>query len=110
MGIPAIMERRSKSRKRLTGLMPGRLSIESTAVDVHCKPVDLSESGLGIVSETPLEVGSILTLHLPGNPITLEVRWSEQDFGRRDLMRYGLELKSHGVNLYECFEECGVLK
>ncbi len=110
MGIPAIIERRNASRKKLSGLLPARLSVESTMVDISCKPVDVSDHGLGIITETHLAIGTLVVLHLPGSPLILEVKWSEQDFGRRDLKRYGLELKSGGESIARKFEEAGCLK
>lgn len=98
------MERRSLKRKKLTGLLPGGL-FNQDKERIDCKPVDISEHGLSIISSMLLKPGDIITLAVKNNPIDLHVAWSKPDFGKQDLYRYGLSPSKPHLNLIELFEE-----
>ncbi|TWW08013.1 hypothetical protein E3A20_28580 [Planctomyces bekefii] len=97
-------------RKRLTGLLPARLQLESTKADIICKPVDVSAHGLGIVASKEIEVGAVLSLQLKDHPVSLKVAWSQPDFGKQNMHRYGLVALDQSVNLEDLFIAAGCLK
>jgi hypothetical protein len=111
MAIPQVFERRIHRRKKLTGLLPGRLSAGKGADVIRCKPVDISETGLGILTDAKLEVGTPLILSTEEHIIHLKVIWKNPDFSKSDLYRFGLELtdSSTKYNLEEIFEKAGCL-
>ncbi len=109
MALALFAEKRLQQRRRLTGLLPGRLKTED-GKDISCQPVNVSENGLGILTDSLLSIGDILTLFLKEDAIQLKVVWIKEDFGRRDFKRYGLEaLKSEVPNLENVFVEAGCL-
>jgi hypothetical protein len=103
-----LKERRTSERKRLTGLMPGRLQINGK--EVSARPVDISSSGIGIITAAEFTVGAVATLAIGSELIPMEVKWGEQDFGKRDMWRYGLVCTNPKINLEEEFQEAGCLK
>ncbi len=109
MGLPAFKERRF-SRRRLTGLLPGRLIMGQTRKDLVCKPVDVSEHGLGILSADQIANGTLVVLVLKNREVMLQIAWGQQDFGKRDLFRYGLVCKEQQENLETIFENAGCFK
>ena len=109
MGKPLLAEKRLSERRRLTGLIPGKM-ITAHDKSIDCKPVDISEHGLGVISDTELAVGSVITLETHDNSIRLEVIWQQPDFSKRDLHRYGLVTKDQKANLLEIFSEAGCLR
>lgn len=109
MGTPLLAEKRLSERRRLTGLMPGKV-VSSQEKLIDCRPVDISEHGLGIISNTELSVGSIIILETHDNAIRLEVIWQQPDFSKRDLHRYGLVTKDQKANLLKIFSEAGCLR
>ncbi len=107
----AFKERRANKRQNLTGLMPGRLFLPSTNKTISARPVDVSEKGLGILSGEKLEEGLELKLAVEKKKlISLHIVWRKDDFGKRDLYRYGLECKDSTINLIQIFSESGCLK
>ena len=111
MAIPKAFERRISRRKKLTGLLPGRLSLKEGEAAIHCKPVDVSDHGLGLISDAQLEVGTQLKLTMPEEVILFKVVWKQPDFGKSDLYRFGLEIVApkRGFDLEELFEQMGCL-
>lgn len=103
------IEKRFHQRKRLTGLLPGPLSRQSSSL-VDCKPVDISELGLGIISADLLEVGEVLTLKTKDTRLELEVVWAKKDFGKQDLYRYGLVSIDPTQRITDIFQKSGCLK
>lgn len=103
-----LKERRISERKRLTGLMPGRLIVNNK--DAVVKPLDISEHGLGIICAAQFTVGSKAALIIGDRQIPLEVIWGEQDFGKHDMWRYGLVCTDQRVNLENEFRQAGCLK
>lgn len=109
MGLPLFSEKRMEQRKRLTGLLPGRLKT-STGLDVSCQPVNVSQNGLGILTDLPLSTGDVVTLFLRDESVDLKVVWIKEDFGRREFKRYGLESsKTESINLESIFIDAGCL-
>lgn len=107
----AFKERRTSARQNLTGLMPGRLFHRATDKTISARPVDVSERGLGLLSGEKLDEGLELALAVDKKKIILlRVVWRKDDFGKRDLYRYGLECKDSTINLIQIFSENGCLK
>ncbi|MEY4631915.1 MAG: hypothetical protein RIQ81_2035 [Pseudomonadota bacterium] len=107
----AFKERRTSARQTLTGLMPGRLFVIANDKTLSARPVDVSEKGLGVLLGEKLEEGVELGLAVEKKKvITLRVVWCKEDFGKRDLYRYGLECKDSTINLMRIFSESGCLK
>lgn len=110
MGLAKFKERRFSDRKRLTGLLPGRLLLTASKVDVNGRPVDVSPSGLGIVVSKELEAGTEISLILREQTIRLQVAWGQRDFGKQDMFRYGLVTLDPEINLEEIFVSSGCLR
>lgn len=101
-------ERRVAERKRLTGLMPGRFNMNGK--DVSARPVDLSEHGLGVLVAKEFAVGTKASLVIKDTVIPLEIKWTQQDFGKHDLWRYGLICTDESLDLIELFTDTGCFK
>ena len=110
MGMPIFAEQRISPRRKLSGLLPGKLTVVGATSSLACKPVDISAHGLGIVSMELLAVGAMIALKTPRDDIMLEVVWGKPDFGKRDLLRYGLVVVDSTVNLETVFAVAGCLK
>lgn len=110
MGLADLMERRGSPRKKLTGLFPGKLTVQSTGDGLDAKPMDISASGLGIVSSEQLDSDAIILLKTHSHAIEFKVAWKKRDFEKSDLFRYGLEVVDHSINLEEVFHAAGCLK
>lgn len=109
MARPLFIDKRLKPRKMLTGLLPGPL-VDGNGQKVNCKPVDISETGLGILTGELLNVGDQLYLQAPEKTVVLEVSWGKRDFGKQNLYRYGLSLEESQDNLEAIFTSTGCLK
>lgn len=101
-------EKRFSTRRKLNGLLPGRVLLGSQEIII--KPVDVSTDGLGIVTDLQLREGSVIRLQNGSDEIELEVIWSKKDFGKRDLFRYGLMVKTPGIDLESLFDSTGCLR
>lgn len=110
MGLALFKERRLSLRRKLTGLLPGRITTEDTGVVVVGKPVDISPQGLGLVVAKEIEPGTVLILHAKEHPIRLQVAWGQPDFGKQDMFRYGLVTLDQSDNMEELFIETGCLR
>ncbi len=110
MGLALFKEKRLSQRRRLTGLLPGRLVYGKSRLDVFCKPVDLSVNGLGIVLAKEIEAGTNMVLLLQNREVSLQVAWGQPDFGKQDMYRYGLVTLDPADNLEEIFLASGCLK
>lgn len=110
MGLADLMERRGNPRKKLTGLFPGKLSLQSSGESLQAKPMDISVSGLGIVSSEQLDTDEIILLKTHSITIEFKVAWKKRDFEKSDLYRYGLDAVDSSLNLEEIFHAAGCLK
>lgn len=95
-------ERRLIKRRRLTGLLPGPVVIGNSEERLHCKPIDISETGIGLLISKELKVDSILYMVVDKIKIPLKVKWIQADFAKSDRFRYGLECQSD-INIEELF-------
>lgn len=105
-----LKERRLNTRKRLTGLLPGRLMLTESEKNINCRPVDISKDGLGILSEELLDIGTKISLVGQDININFEIRWSKRDFGKHDLFRYGLATIDDWLRVDLEFQRAGCLK
>jgi hypothetical protein len=105
-----LKERRLKARKKLTGLLPGRMVNMSTERPISCRPIDISDFGLGILTADELPMGTQLVLVLPQKSVKFKVVWVAEDFGKNNLKRYGLASEEQDVNVEVLFTEAGCLK
>ena len=103
-------ERRLSTRKKLTGLLPGKIFNNRTEQPVDCRPVDISKDGVGVLSEATLKIDDKLTLKLPDGEISLKVMWKKQDYGKQNLQRYGLVTEDSSIDLEDIFMQAGCLK
>ena len=111
MGLPDIKERRVSRRRKLTGLLPGRLVNSATQVDLSaCKPVDISRNGMGIIVAEQLDLGTKVALILAETQIEFQIAWSRPDFGKQDKFRYGLVTLDQKVDLEQIFIDANCLK
>ena len=110
MGIALFKERRFSSRRKLSGLLPGKLSISGQKYPLKCRPTDVSAQGLGIVANIEIPIGSMATLETDTQSVLLEVIWVAPDFGKQDLFRYGLLSLNPDVSIEELFVTYGCLK
>ena len=103
-----LKERRISERKKLTGLLPGKLQI--TGKDVIAKPVDISEHGLGLLMSAEFKIGAKAELILKDSVIPFEVKWIEPDFGKNDMWRYGIVCTDTAIDIISIFAKTGCLK
>ena len=106
MALPLFQEKRLSKRRQVTGLLKGRLQSQD-GKDISCRTKDVSRHGLGIVSQDFLKQGDVLTLSMKDHVVLLEVVWTRQGFGRRDMYQYGLATRTTEHDLENIFEECG---
>ena len=109
LGNLKLKERRTNNRKLLTGLLPGKMRRNQLDRCISCKPIDVSEHGLGILSAEQISDGETLTLEIGDEKVVFEVLWSKPDFGKFDLIRYGLVCSSKDKNIADVFLKAGML-
>jgi hypothetical protein len=110
MGLALFKERRLSQRRKLTGLLPGRLLVDGSGLQITGRPVDISSQGMGLVVAKEIEPGTVLVLHTKDRPVRLQVAWGQPDFGKQDMFRYGLVTLDQADNLEEIFIEGGCLR
>jgi hypothetical protein len=109
MGLALFKERRIVNRRRLTGLLPGRMVNAETGKDMAVKPVDISPNGLGIIIDSELEPGMEIHLKIKDRDIKFQVAWGQPDFGKNDRFRYGLVTLEPSDDIEKEFLESGCL-
>lgn len=110
MGLALFKDRRIGDRRKLTGLMPGRLVLNETGEELSCRPVDVSNFGLGVLIAKEIDPGKTITLVMKDGKIELQVAWAQPDFGKQDMFRYGLVSVDPTRNLEATFVEHGCLR
>jgi len=103
-----LKERRLSERKKLTGLLPGRFTVNGKPMDA--KPIDISSHGLGVIMSEEIQEGTKASLVISGREVPFEFQWGTQDFGKHDLWRYGLVCTATDVDLEAEFSATGCLK
>lgn len=109
MALPLFKEKRIGLRRRLSGLMPGKLTIEGKHA-VSARPVDVSTHGLGVIIAEELIPGTMMHLETPKGAIKLRIAWRQPDFGKRDMFRYGLVTDDNSIDLEDVFLKTNCLK
>lgn len=110
MGLALFKDRRINNRKKLTGLMPGRLILDVTKEELSCRPVDVSNSGVGILIPKEIEPETKITMYLSDQEIVFKVAWVRRDFGKQDIFRYGLAAVDTALDIESIFIKHGCLK
>ena len=110
MGLALFKDRRIGERRKLTGLMPGRLFLKESGEELSCRPVDVSTFGLGVLISKEIQPGEVLTLLVKSTKIQLQVAWTQPDFGKQDMFRYGLVSVDTDHNLEQLFVDNGCLR
>jgi hypothetical protein len=110
MGIALFKEKRISSRRKLTGLLPGKIVFPNAKGPVTCRATNVSAHGLGVVANVEIALGSKAFLETDQRIIDLEVIWIAPDFGKQDMFRYGLVTIDQDVNIEELFIRSGCLK
>lgn len=103
-----LKERRVEERKKLTGLLPGRFTVNGKIVDA--RPFDISKHGIGLIMAEDFKDGTKASLTISGREIEMEFKWGAPDFGKHDLRRYGLVCLSDEIDLEAEFLASGCLK
>ena len=103
-----LKEKRWSVRSQLTGAAPGLMKVEEREEPLNYRPVDVSESGLGIVCAYQLQVGSKVVLLSAQEDCHFEVAWHKKiaDIGP-EAFQIGMRLISKNVNLIRAFIEAG---
>jgi hypothetical protein len=114
MALPAFKERRLSERSQLSGLLPGRLTIENLKPNIICRAVDVSTHGLGIVIQAIIkeDMTAKLECNVKGKiqVVDMKVAWAKPDFGKQDLYRGGLVTLDPNVDLESIFLITGCIK
>jgi len=110
MALPLFREKRFAPRKKLTGLLPGKLLLKETSENLQCKLVDVSRHGLGLTTKSELKFGDKVVLIIEEQSLSFKVAWIQHDFGKQDLFRVGLLCDDINVDIIEVFTEAGCLK
>ena len=106
-----LQERRDGKRFHQTGLMPGKIYTAEGEKPLSCRPVDVSKNGMGILVSERLNEGDIIIMELGDQRLVhLKIVWKKVDFGKQDLMRYGLQTEDPEVDLVQIFKKAGMLK
>ncbi len=110
MGIALFKEKRFGSRRKLSGLLPGRIVVEGFKSPLRCRPTDVSTNGIGIIANAKLSLGTFVTLETDTLSIRMEIVWVAPDFGKHEMFRYGLIASDPQVNIEELFVTYGCLR
>lgn len=106
------MEKRQYKRYYGKGRLPGRLSLESDKNHLIQKSevIDVSERGLGILTDSSYPKGSRLQLVVAGSqPISLEVIYCYLEHGHSTaLYNIGLFARSENVSIAKLLAKYGV--
>ena len=107
--------RRMNTRRRLSGLLPGKMLVQRTARHMSGRVVDVSHDGMGVLSSTHLLIGDTITLTTPTKMIILKVNDKKKDYAKSSRYRYSLVLDREGeydqgdMDLEEVFVNSGCM-
>ena len=110
MGLALFKERRISERRKLTGLLPGRLRNLAIDSDVDCKLIDVSEHGIGVIMDKDVNHETQFALVLKDQTIPMTIQWSKPDFGKSDSFRFGLVCNDPSIDLVAIFSAAGCLE
>ena len=103
-------ERRFSQRLKLSGLMPGKVTVALTGKCISCRPVDVSQHGLGMLTTEKLLENDEICIALPEQVIRMRIAWKRPDFGKSDLTRYGLMCLDESVDVESLFRDAECLR
>lgn len=101
-------DNRKHVRHPLTGDLGGSL-VSAGGSAVPCVAVDVSASGMRVVSGIDLENGARMTLNIGTRKIQLEVVWCVKDKERKGRFSSGLRRLVETDNLELAFVELGLI-
>ena len=100
---------RMTERRRLSGLLPGKMLHVGSERFVSARAVDVTSQGIGILSSHHLNEGDEVLLTVRGSSVELVVHYKKRDYAKSSRFRYGLILKesSSDHDLMAIFESSG---
>lgn len=102
---------RLADRKRLSGLLPGRMQRVGSPNYITGRAVDVSSQGIGILSQNFLREGDEVILTTRHHVTHLVVHYKKRDYKKNNRYRYGLILaKNHEQDdhdLIKIFDQSG---
>lgn len=94
-------------KRRVIQKMPGSLYSVLTGDEIECRPIDISEKGLGVFSEFELEDDEKqLILEVKGQKYYLDVIWLIENPGDLVGYRIGLKPSDPSLELESLFQDC----
>ena len=84
--------------------------MEASERTLSVRPIDVSRDGMGVLIREELKQGSFVILRTDLEDIRLQVAWTQEDFGKQDLFRYGLVTTDSKVDLEQLFRSRGCLE
>ena len=103
-------DRRRLPRQKLSGLLPGKMMMANQDKTLTIRPIDVSESGIGIMTAEWLREGDKLVMKVGRDHIKFKVIWIRRDFGKQDFYRAGLKMTSKKFNLIDVFRATGCME
>ena len=104
LDIPQFSDQsRQHERENLSQLLPGRIFLKKNKKEISCRPINVSEFGLGIISSTSLSLSDILILEIDKITIELKVIWKKQGSTKGNQIRYGLMTVNTHQNIKQLF-------
>jgi hypothetical protein len=100
--LKTIENRREETRHNIYTLLPVNIIDEKSRAAVSCRVEDVSQDGLGVLTEGPLKIGHKLLLVTLRERFQLEVAWCEKVEGRKEF-RVGLRGVDPGKDLSKVF-------
>jgi hypothetical protein len=100
--LKTIENRREETRHSIYTLLPVNIVDDESRAAVSCRVEDVSQDGLGVLTEGPLAIGHKLLLVTLREKFQLEVAWCEKVEGKKEF-RVGLRLVVPGKNLSKVF-------
>ena len=101
------IENRKSKRYSLTGSLPGAMFEPESNTIIQCKPVDVSQNGLGVMTWSQFDPGSSLILRGNNVDIKFTVIWSISCHEEHNVWRCGLEAEDKDSDLVSLFNERG---
>ena len=109
MGYAQLAERRYTQRKDLNGKVPGEFQIAGVHSPIECRALDVSEKGVGIVSQHFMSPGTKVQFKSIDREIDLEVVWRQDDIDHPQTYFYGLVVLDD-LDIEKIFQETGCIE
>ena len=95
------------------GTLPGKLLLEENNHQViqHSEVINVSQRGIGILTEQPLSKGTRLILKIEGRPpVNLEIVFCYQELGHSKLIyNVGLFARSENISITKLLASYGIV-